>query len=268
MKPSSHQQPFTEVGREPCDPTEQEADVGLSFNLACCSINVFIEATEKRHIVVTCATSTASGKSGSIQPAISDAQAELFPVKLLLSPETLVAMLRILAWQSTSESASVTELVETNPNLMTIRNQQRDDADKIQHRMDADAPIYSAKCQGTHDGPCHGELWICSGCSSRICEVEHTDTEPRLCYRCWDKQYTLAMMPDAQERVSPTSETIVIGCDCSENGGDCGTWLELTPDGILAVEDKDGLRVSIMLPQWLDEAIRKTVALQPMVAPM
>ena len=47
-----------------------------------------------------------------------------------------------------------------------------------------------------------------------------------------------------------------LACDCLESGGDCGTWLELTPEGILCLEDKDGLRVSILLPDWLDEAMR------------
>ncbi len=46
-----------------------------------------------------------------------------------------------------------------------------------------------------------------------------------------------------------------IPCDCAAEEP-CGTWLELMPDGILVLEDKDNLRVSCALPEWLDAAIR------------
>jgi len=54
-------------------------------------------------------------------------------------------------------------------------------------------------------------------------------------------------------------DTLIIECDCSEQGDACGTWLELTPDGFLILEDKDGLRVSMMLPNWLEAAMRQAV---------
>lgn len=45
-------------------------------------------------------------------------------------------------------------------------------------------------------------------------------------------------------------ETLTLECDC-----ECDAWLEITPDGILAIEDKDGLRLSIDLPEWLADVI-------------
>ena len=48
-----------------------------------------------------------------------------------------------------------------------------------------------------------------------------------------------------------------IACACDERT--CDTWMEITPEGILALEDKDGLLVSILLPEWLDHAIRAAV---------
>ena len=48
---------------------------------------------------------------------------------------------------------------------------------------------------------------------------------------------------------------LLIPCDCAAEEP-CGTWLELMPDGILVLEDKDNLRVSCALPEWLDAAIR------------
>lgn len=48
-----------------------------------------------------------------------------------------------------------------------------------------------------------------------------------------------------------------VSCDCVGNGGQsCGTWLELTQDGILILEDKDGLRVSCSIPEWLEDPMR------------
>lgn len=50
-------------------------------------------------------------------------------------------------------------------------------------------------------------------------------------------------------------DPLILVCDCIE----CGTWLELTTDGFLILEDKDGLRVSMMLPEWLETAMRTTL---------
>ena len=64
------------------------------------------------------------------------------------------------------------------------------------------------------------------------------------------------------ERAAPPSEPLtqpehrlLIPCDCAAEEP-CGTWLELTSEGILVLEDKDNLRVSCALPEWLDAAIR------------
>ena len=56
---------------------------------------------------------------------------------------------------------------------------------------------------------------------------------------------------------SDRKEALVIACDCTEPT--CATWLELTPDGILAIEDVDGQRLSIDLPVWLDTAMRSAM---------
>ena len=56
--------------------------------------------------------------------------------------------------------------------------------------------------------------------------------------------------------VKDEPETLQLVCDCPESGDACGTWLELTSDGFLVLEDKDGLCVSLMLPEWLEEAMR------------
>lgn len=62
---------------------------------------------------------------------------------------------------------------------------------------------------------------------------------------------------DTAGQLSETS--LLIPCDCPEHGNDCGTWLELTADGFLILEDKDSMRVSIMLPAWLEDAIRQAM---------
>ena len=57
---------------------------------------------------------------------------------------------------------------------------------------------------------------------------------------------------------SDPSHTLVVACVCEETT--CATCLELTPDGILAIEDIDGQRLSILLPDWLDDAMRNASA--------
>ena len=52
-------------------------------------------------------------------------------------------------------------------------------------------------------------------------------------------------------------EELVVTCDCGE--ATCATRLELTPDGILSIEEADGLLVSISLPEWLDSAMRLAI---------
>ena len=59
---------------------------------------------------------------------------------------------------------------------------------------------------------------------------------------------------------SEEHESLIIPCDCGEE--ECATWLELTPDGILAIEDVDGLRLSILLPEWLESALRTAMTVQ------
>lgn len=53
--------------------------------------------------------------------------------------------------------------------------------------------------------------------------------------------------------------SVQLVCDCLEFGSECGTWLELTPDGFLILEDRDGLRISFMLPEWLEVTIRSSM---------
>jgi len=54
--------------------------------------------------------------------------------------------------------------------------------------------------------------------------------------------------------LSDEREALIVPCDCGE--ATCAARLELTPDGILSIEDADGLLMSIDLPEWLDDAIR------------
>lgn len=108
---------------------------------------------------------------------------------------------------------------------------QPTEGEHVSKRMDG--------CQSTHHTDCYGDLWQCATCGKTVCYAEGTDNHPELCDDCWVQRY---------------NPTLVITCDCIEE--QCGAWLELTPDGILAIEDQDGLRVSLLLPEWLDVAIR------------
>lgn len=53
---------------------------------------------------------------------------------------------------------------------------------------------------------------------------------------------------------------LIVRCDCDAE--ECATWLELTPDDILVIEDADGSRLSLVLPDWLANALRTAAANQ------
>jgi hypothetical protein len=77
-----------------------------------------------------------------------------------------------------------------------------------------------------------------------------------------DQAYRLPE-PEAAGRQNATysgHSPLQVVCDCPEQ---CGAVLQLTHDGFLILEDRDGLRVSIMLPDWLDFAIRRALLAHP-----
>lgn len=113
-----------------------------------------------------------------------------------------------------------------------------------------------AGCQSTNHADCYGELWQCAACGKTVCYAEGTDDHPDLCDECWAARFT-----SPGDHVTPgvpfrEKGTFVLVCDCPER---CGTVLRLTPDGFLVLEDRDGLQVSFMLPDWLDFAIRRAL---------
>ena len=119
-------------------------------------------------------------------------------------------------------------------------------------------------CQSISHTTCYGELWRCTACHRTFCCAEGTDNHPELCDDCWAARFAPEWGADTP-RVTFTAEgTLELPCPCPEQ---CGAWLELTADGVLALEDKDGLRVSILLPVWLEEVIRQAVAVQQAAIP-
>ena len=59
---------------------------------------------------------------------------------------------------------------------------------------------------------------------------------------------------------SDPHDPLAVTCTCEEE--ECTTQLELTLDGMLAIEDADGLKLSLMLPNWLDDAMQTAWAKQ------
>jgi hypothetical protein len=113
-----------------------------------------------------------------------------------------------------------------------------------------------AGCQSTNHTYCYGELWQCAACGKMVCCNEGSDDHPELCDDCWVARFDPADSVDTQGAPFTQNGTWVLVCDCPEQ---CGTVLKLTHDGILVVEDKDGLLVSFMLPDWLDFAMRRVM---------
>ena len=118
-------------------------------------------------------------------------------------------------------------------------------------------------CQSTNHIQCYGELWWCAACHRTFCWAEGTDNHPELCDDCWAARFAPETVADTPRVSFTEGGSLDLVCDCPEG---CGAWLELTPDGILALEDKDGLRVSLLLPAWLEDAIRQATLIQQVAA--
>jgi len=114
--------------------------------------------------------------------------------------------------------------------------------------LDPEADGRMPGCQSTNHTVCYGELWQCAVCGKTVCYNEGTDDHPELCDDCW-----AALVAPGN---FTQQEALQLVCDCPEQ---CGTMLQLTHDGFLIVEDKDGLRVSFLLPDWLEFAIRRAM---------
>lgn len=108
-----------------------------------------------------------------------------------------------------------------------------------------------AGCQSTNHTECYGELWQCQGCGKMVCYAEGTDNHPELCDDCWAVRFA-----PRSEASFTQHGALQLVCDCPEQ---CGTVLKLSHDGFLVLEDKDGLLVSFMLPDWLDFALRRAL---------
>ncbi|MFN8495586.1 MAG: hypothetical protein U0350_48785 [Caldilineaceae bacterium] len=115
----------------------------------------------------------------------------------------------------------------------------------------------------------------CTICGAHLATRVTTDEQGNPCWHCgycarWHPASIQAYLhgkrlfanekSQPQEQVAvgsaPEEQTprtsLLIPCDCPEHGDDCNTWLELTADGFLILEDKDGMRVSMLLPAWLE----------------
>ena len=110
---------------------------------------------------------------------------------------------------------------------------------------------HMAGCQSTNHTFCYGELWQCAACDKTVCCNEGSDDHPELCDDCW-----AVLFAPANEVTLTQGSALQLCCDCPQQ---CGTILKLSHDGFLVVEDRDGLHISFMLPDWLDFVIRRAL---------
>jgi hypothetical protein len=106
-------------------------------------------------------------------------------------------------------------------------------------------------CQSTNHTVCYGELWQCTVCGKTVCCNEGSDDHPELCDDCW-----AVLFAPANDVQFTQSGALQLVCDCPQQ---CDTVLKLSHDGFLSVEDKDGLLVSFLLPDWLEFAMRRAM---------
>ena len=128
--------------------------------------------------------------------------------------------------------------------------------------MAADPHSRLPDCQSTHYTHCSGELWTCSDCGITCCEAERANEHPDLCVGCGLEAAGWGSSGESRTPVGLVGNCFIVPCDCPERDGSCGTWLALAIDGILSIEDKDGLWMSISLPDWLDTAMRQALQAQ------
>jgi hypothetical protein len=117
-------------------------------------------------------------------------------------------------------------------------------------------------CHSVHHAQCYGELWTCAGCGMTFCEAERTDHHPELCVDCGLEAAGWTTNSESGAPVGLVDNCFIVLCDCSERDGSCNTWLALTIDGILTIEDQEGMWMSISLPHWLDTAMRQALQVQ------
>lgn len=108
-------------------------------------------------------------------------------------------------------------------------------------------------CQSTNHTVCYGELWQCTVCGKTVCCNEGSDDHPELCDDCW-----AVLFAPTNDVTLTQSGALQLVCDCPQQ---CDTVLKLSHDGFLVVEDRDGLHVTFMLPDWLDFAMRRVMLL-------
>lgn len=92
-----------------------------------------------------------------------------------------------------------------------------------------------------------------------FCKAERTNEHPDLCVGCGLEASGWVNIGETRTPVGLVGNCFIVPCDCPEEDGACGTWLALAIDGILTIEDKDGMWMSISLPDWLDTALRQVL---------
>ena len=194
----------------------------------------------------------AQGDWGDMAPDDLAANAQaLQDGRRLFSAYTLTSGIRL--WVMTSANRAVTKV------LLPLEYEQED----VEMQQTAEAGGRMVGCQSTNHSECYGELWQCAACGKTVCYAEGTTDHPELCDDCWAKRFA----QDPGGVTIQDDNTMLLDCACTEVG--CATWLALTGDGVLTLEDKDGLCVSLQLPTWLDEAMRvaMTAHLPPETTP-
>lgn len=215
-------------------------------------IHLIIETTEDRQVMVGCYDGNGTEDADPSMRFDPDYPVGWVPVDLLYSPQEWVAFRQQAGWSIDPDDVNLADLTEYWARRLLEQGWllQGEKQEEPHGRLPG--------CQSTNHTKCYGELWQCAACGKTVCYAEGTDNQPDLCDDCWVNQ----VAPNKETRqpmLIVREQTILLACDCPESGGECGTWLELTLDGFLVLEDKDGLRVSILLPEWLECVVRKVM---------
>lgn len=221
-------------------------------------IHLIIETTDDRQVIVGCYDDHGTEDADPYLRFAPDYPLGWLPMELLYSPQAWTDFLQQTGATVHPDDVDLADLTEYWAGRLIAQGWLRNG--EVQT-----APHWRLPgCQSANHTRCYGDLWQCAACQKWICCAEGTDNHPELCDDCWAARFAPADEGDTPEITFTPEGTLALPCACPEA---CGAWLELTADGILALEDKEGLRVSLLLPDWLDDAIRQAAAMQHAAQP-
>lgn len=183
MKPSPLMQQLIERLAAKHEVDLSEPDQYLRLSMPNCPIQLVIETTHDRRLMVSCYGKDETDDADPemlFEPGYPDGW---LPVELLYSPQE---------WETFSQETSLS----ISPNEVDLADLTEYWASRLVEQGWLDHGRWQEEpkgrlpgCQSTNHTVCYGELWQCESCGKTVCCNEGTTDHPELCDDCWVQQY-------------------------------------------------------------------------------